>query len=121
MMNGMKTKELKEKLEAERVLLMDELKDIGTRSKETGEWEAVPEEQTTPETDENDKADRFENYEERTAMLGTLEKRLNDVEGAIKKMEEGGYGKCEVCGKSIEEDRLMANPAARTCMEHMNS
>jgi RNA polymerase-binding transcription factor DksA len=35
-------------------------------------------------------------------------------------MDSGSYGKCEVCGKAIEADRLEANPAAPTCKEHMN-
>jgi RNA polymerase-binding transcription factor DksA len=35
-------------------------------------------------------------------------------------MENGTYGVCEKSGKPIELDRLMANPAARTCKEMMN-
>jgi RNA polymerase-binding transcription factor DksA len=68
-----------------------------------------------------DLADKAENYEERTAMLNTLEARLVDVNLALQKISDGNYGKCEVSGEMIEEDRLMANPAARTCKAHMNS
>jgi RNA polymerase-binding transcription factor DksA len=48
-------------------------------------------------------------------MTDTLEKRLADVENALNKIDGGSYGICEVCGNKIEEDRLEANPAARTC------
>ncbi|MCA9353454.1 TraR/DksA C4-type zinc finger protein [Candidatus Nomurabacteria bacterium] len=42
------------------------------------------------------------------------------VEGALKRIENGTYGTCSVCGEKIEEDRLGANPAADTCKAHMN-
>ena len=71
-------------------------------------------------SDDNDAADRFEDFEERTSMLNTLQARLTDIKDALAKIENGTYGKCEVCGKPIEKDRLLANPAARTNKEHMN-
>jgi RNA polymerase-binding transcription factor DksA len=51
-----------------------------------------------------------------------LEVRYNEIKSALKKIEEsapGAYGLCEVGGEQIEEDRLEANPAARTCKAHM--
>jgi len=36
----------------------------------------------------------------------------------LKKIEDGTYGICEVGGEEIPEDRLDANPSARTCIEH---
>ena len=50
-----------------------------------------------------------------------LKVRYNDVKDALHKIETTGYGVCEVCGEKIEEDRLEANPAARTCKAHMNT
>jgi RNA polymerase-binding transcription factor DksA len=44
---------------------------------------------------------------------------LNTVVHALGKIEAGTYGVCEVSGMDIEEDRLEANPAARTCKAHM--
>ena len=37
----------------------------------------------------------------------------------LKKIEEGSFGVCEINGDKIEEDRLLANPAARTCKKHL--
>ncbi len=112
-------KAIKEKLEKEREVLLEELQDMGKLNQETGEWEATPEEQDAPESDQNDMADRFEDFEARSSMMKTLEPRLNDVLRALKRLGRDSFGKCEVCKKEIEDARLEANPAARTCMEHM--
>jgi RNA polymerase-binding transcription factor DksA len=114
----MDTQYFKDKLEKEKVLLHTELADLGRIvNKETGDWEPVPPE-TVEESDENDLADKFEEYENKSAMLETLEPKLREVEKALEKIEKGTYGTCEICGKEIEHDRLEANPSAKTCIEH---
>ena len=115
----MKTHNNKTKLEEEKKLLENELKGLGRIDEDTNEWEATPEEQDMPEADENDLADRSEDFEERTGTMAALEARLEDINHALAALEDGTYGICEVCGKNIEEDRLKANPAARTCKECM--
>lgn len=117
----MDKKNLKEKLEKERDELLEQLKDMGTLNPETGEWEAVPEEQDIPETDQNDMADRFEDFESRSSMINVLEPRLNNILRALKMIGRESFGICEVCKKEIELDRLEANPAARTCKAHLES
>lgn len=110
---------IKEKLEKERDVLLEELRDMGTLNPATGEWEATPEEQDAPETDQNDMADRFEDFEARSSMTKTLAPRLADVLKALKDLNKESFGRCSVCKKDIERARLDANPAARTCKEHM--
>ena len=112
-------KKIKEKLEIERDVLLDELRDMGKLNIETGEWEAIPEEIDSPQSDENDKADRFEDFEARSSMIKTLEPRLNNILKALKRLSKESFGKCEVCKKDIEPNRLEANPAARTCKKHL--
>ncbi len=114
--------EFKEKLEAEKKLLLSELGGLGVMNPENNDWEAVP---TAPNddndtSDENDNADRFEEYQEKSSTLAILGGRLKDVSNALKKIETGAYGICEVSGEQIDEDRLRANPAARTCTKHIN-
>ena len=58
--------------------------------------------------------------EERSGIGAELEERLLDVNRALKKIDKGAYGACEISGEQIEEDRLRANPAARTCKKHLN-
>src|SRR3989344_2880967 len=114
-------KKIKEKLEVERDILFEDLRDMGKLNTDTGEWEATPEELATPETDQNDMADRFEDFEARSSMIKTLEPRLNSILKALKGLNRDSFGKCEVCKKEIEMTRLEANPAARTCKEHLTN
>ncbi|NQU78007.1 TraR/DksA C4-type zinc finger protein [Candidatus Falkowbacteria bacterium] len=49
--------------------------------------------------------------------LGTsLEKSLRDIDQALKKVEQGSYGVCELCEQPIEEGRLKVFPAAISCV-----
>ena len=52
------------------------------------------------------------------SILEQVEAELADVEHALRRLDEGTYGTCEVDGKPIPEDRLEALPAARLCLEH---
>jgi len=111
----------KEKLQQELKELTDELGDLGIHNPQVKEdWIALPQDVETSEADENVGADRAEDWLERTATLGALETRYNNITRALGKIEDGSYGVCELCGASIESDRLDANPAARTCKAHIN-
>ncbi len=114
-------KKLKEKLEKERDILVEEMRDMGKLNPETGEWEAIPEALDYRESDQNDMADRFEEFEARSSMMKTLEPRLTNILRALKSINKESFGKCEVCKKDIEAARLQANPAARTCKKHLES
>ena len=52
------------------------------------------------------------------SILEQVEAELADVEVAIRRIDDGTYGSCEVCGRAIGDDRLEAMPAARLCVEH---
>ncbi len=51
------------------------------------------------------------------SILEQVEAELADVEHALRRLEEGTYGRCEACGKDIGDVRLEARPAARLCLE----
>ena len=44
-------------------------------------------------------------------------KRMQLIESALARIEQGKYGKCIKCGKKIPEDRLRAIPYALMCIE----
>lgn len=81
---------------------------------------------------ENDSVGELSSYDQHQADLGTetferekdlsileqVEAELADVEHALRRLDEGTYGTCEVCGKPIPEERLEAMPATRLCLEH---
>jgi DnaK suppressor protein len=50
------------------------------------------------------------------SILEQVESELHDVEVALRRLDEGTYGRCEACGKPIDEARLDALPAARLCL-----
>ena len=112
-------KKIKEKLEKERDELLAQLRDMGKLNPETNEWEATPEEISAPQSDQNDMADRFEDFEARSSMMETLVPRLKNILRALKGLNKESFGKCEICKKDIEVKRLEANPAARTCKQHL--
>ena len=97
------------------------LHEVAVFNKETGEWEAKGEDMETmsPMQDENEFADKLEEFDEHREELPALAARWADIKHALEKIEKGTYGICEVSGQPIEQERLEANPAARTCKKHM--
>jgi YteA family regulatory protein len=43
--------------------------------------------------------------------------RLEDIEQALQRLDNGTYGKCTLCGRDIDTGRLEARPEADTCIE----
>ncbi len=112
----------KNALEKELVLLEAELKTVGRKNPDNPkDWEPVPTDLNTLASDENEVADSIETFEENTAILKELEIRYNEVKVALERISSNTFGKCTVCGAPIEEKKLEANPAATTCMKHVNS
>lgn len=115
------TSTYKARLEADLAKITEDLKGIGVHNPDVpSDWEAIPEPiDGHAEADPNDVADRVEEWNEREGTVATLEARYNNIVRALKKIEDGTYGICEISGEPIEADRLDANPAARTCKTHI--
>lgn len=45
------------------------------------------------------------------------EHNLKEIHDAMGRIENGTYGKCELCGKDIDPERLSVLPTARRCIE----
>jgi RNA polymerase-binding transcription factor DksA len=108
-------------LEKQLTQVIDELNNLAVLDTVTGDWIIRTDNIDQTETDENSQADAAEEADERIAILAELENRYRSIMHALKKIEEGTYGICEISGEQIEEGRLLANPAARTCVHHMES
>lgn len=101
--------------------LIKELHSIGILDPHNpSDWIAIPESVDTNEPDENLAADVVEEWDERQALVATLERRYNDLNRALAKVDTDAFGICEICTAAIESDRLDVNPAARTCKAHMD-
>lgn len=85
-----------------------------------------------PGETENDEVSELADYDQHPADHGTetferekdlsilesLEGELADLETALRRLDEGSYGRCEECGQPIPDERLEARPTARFCVEH---
>jgi DnaK suppressor protein len=45
------------------------------------------------------------------------ERQLSEIDAALRRIEEGSYGTCVVCGRPIDEARLKALPWATLCID----
>jgi sigma-B regulation protein RsbU (phosphoserine phosphatase) len=44
---------------------------------------------------------------------------LPEVDSALERMAKGNYGLCQECRETIEQDRLLADPLVRYCLDHL--
>ncbi len=59
-----------------------------------------------------------ERERELSLTLGDRDReKLADIEDALERIRVNTYGECEECGEPIAEDRLMALPFTRVCVE----
>jgi RNA polymerase-binding transcription factor DksA len=56
--------------------------------------------------------------EQHLSEIDMAEASLREVEEAMKRLDKGTYGVCEVGGEKIPDARLRALPEARTCVQH---
>jgi sigma-B regulation protein RsbU (phosphoserine phosphatase) len=45
---------------------------------------------------------------------------LAEIDTALRRIDDGSYGLCDVCHDTIEADRLTQNPLVRFCLDHLN-
>ena len=65
-----------------------------------------------------DEATELYEREKDIALNEHTREELTDIDHALQAIDNGTYGKCEVCGVDIPLDRLDAIPTATTCKEH---
>jgi len=112
--------ELKQKLEEQKASLTKELETFAKKDDSPkGDWETKYPNRENGNMEEE--ADEVQEYGNLLPVEYSLELKLKDVNSALEKMEKGEYGKCENCGKEIEEERLKAAPEARLCVKCNNN
>ena len=50
------------------------------------------------------------------SLLGSERNALDQIDGALKRIDDGSYGQCETCGGKIPKSRLEAIPYAAQCV-----
>ncbi len=121
-MNKTDTEYFKAKLEAEKSVLETEMAEIGQKNPSaTKGWEATSKNIEVDAADDNEVADKFEEYEENNGILNQLENQLAEVNAAIDRLKKETYGTCEICGQPIEKERLEANSSSRISIKHAHT
>jgi len=98
--------DLREQLEQERDELRAELDELHNRQ-DRPSWEG----------DEADLAQMTMDREREMWRAEEIRDRLETVEGALKAIAEGSYGRCRSCGNEIDPARLKALPHATLCLK----
>ncbi len=108
--------ELKGKLEEQKISLQKELESFASEDPNLKHnWDAkYP---NREDSDKDEKADDAQEYDNMLSLEHSLELKLKDVTMALEKIAKGTYGICEGCGDKISEERLLACPEAKTCLQ----
>jgi DnaK suppressor protein len=96
----------------ERTFLLQEREQI---SAELGHLRELMQAEVDVEPDEGD-AEIFER-EKNAALIAVLERKVQDIESALRSIEKGQYGTCERCSQPIEAGRLEVKPDATLCVK----
>jgi RNA polymerase-binding transcription factor DksA len=54
-------------------------------------------------------------------FLDAVEGELAEVEWALDRLAAGTYGRCETCGRPLDDAQLEDNPVARYCGDHASA
>ena len=104
--------ELRKKLKIEHKRLEEELEQLQTSASSSDERR-----EGSPFGKREEEATETLELEKRLTMENRIRQELVGVEHALRKFEEGTYGKCDNCGKAIDPARLEALPQASLCMD----
>lgn len=99
--------------------LEEQLKSVARLSPDNPkDWQPTRPDMNPQTSEASEMADVFEEMETQNAREVELEARLSEVKESLERIEKGEYGLCGVDKKPIDPERLEANPAAKTCIEH---
>lgn len=115
-MNKKDLEYFKSKLLEEKTELEQELGEVAKNEPGQG-WEATSGEMEVDTADDNEVADKLEEYETNKGVIDKLQKQLSEVDAALERIANGTYGICEVTKKPIDRNRLEANPSARVSLK----
>jgi DnaK suppressor protein len=66
--------------------------------------------------DDVDAGCKVAQHEQQLSLIASIRDRRDQVEHALRRLDEGTYGRCEQCGGPIDPLRLEAFPAATSCV-----
>lgn len=66
--------------------------------------------------DQADTGSKTFEREQEISLANSILERINQVDRAMERLDEGSYGWCERCGNAIPVERLAAFPSATLCV-----
>ncbi len=63
-----------------------------------------------------DQGSEVSELDRENALIETSRAGREDIEAALKRIEDGSYGRCVDCGQQIPDERLDARPEAARCI-----
>lgn len=54
-------------------------------------------------------------------LVDTVDVQRRRIEAALARLDDDTYGRCSVCSKEIDDERLEARPEVDTCREHADT
>lgn len=103
---------LQGKLENERERLRELLDDVAD-DRPQGNWTGT----LGRPGDLADAASTRSTQDDNESLIATLRQRLQRVEAALARIDDGSYGVCDACGKRIPAARLEALPFTTVCID----
>lgn len=114
MLNEQQIKKLKAKLEKAKKSLENQLSKFAKKDKKSKDNYRTQFPDIGNQIDEN--ALEITEYEQNISLEHNLENDLKLTNKALRKIEKGKYGFCDVCGKEIPFGRLEVRPQAVMCI-----
>lgn len=118
MLSTEKLADLRLQLLAEKAEVEEHLKQNDHFGYERGFWHESMGELSSYDNHPADEGTELFERGKDNALLEHYKIQLNNIDKALAAMENGTYGKCEVCGKDIPIERLEALPNTTYCLEH---
>lgn len=106
MLTKEKLEELKNRLSKEKLQILSDI---------FGEEIAIRYFSNSFEGDIADKASDFYESQLLASISGIQRETIDKINDALRRIEDGTYGKCKLCGAEIEIERLEAIPYADMC------
>ncbi|RZT88763.1 DnaK suppressor protein [Pseudonocardia sediminis] len=69
-------------------------------------------------TDFGDNGSRATESMDDELMIGTIRRQRAQVAAALERVDSGTFGRCAVCDREIDDERLEARPETDRCREH---
>ncbi len=113
MVNGIE--KIKEELIQKKQQLLQDLQDLSKKDPHETDNRTASFPEYGDKPDEN--AQEISEYSTVVMAEKVLEKSIEEIEDALKRIENNTYGVCKYCKGEIGEKRLIARPTASSCID----